>query len=240
VGRSQPTDGPRQRRAVRAVFLDAGGTLIHLDRAFILECLAERGLERTEAQFRSADAAARRRVGEIVKNGGPSDDASRWVAYGATLLSKLDCPGEHASAVRELVMKRHTEGRLWTHTEEGTLDALQRVRDAGYTLGVVSNADGRVASFLSYAGLVDLLDFVVDSGAVGVEKPDPRIFELACAEAGVAPEEAIHVGDVYEIDVIGARAAGVHPLLIDPDGFHADADCDRIAGIIELPDWLGA
>jgi putative hydrolase of the HAD superfamily len=240
VGKSQPSDGARQRRAVRAVFLDAGGTLIHLDRAYILQCLAERGLERTEAQFRAADAAARRRVGEIVANGGPSDDASRWVAYGATLLAKLDCQGEHASAMRQLVLKRHIEGRLWTHTEEGTLQALQRLRDAGYILGVVSNADGRVASFLEYAGLTDVLDFVVDSGAVGVEKPDPRIFQLACERAGVTPAEAVHVGDVYEIDVVGAQAAGVHPLLIDPDGVHTNAGCDRIAGIVDLPDWLAA
>jgi putative hydrolase of the HAD superfamily len=240
VGKSQPSDGARQRRAVRAVFLDAGGTLIHLDRAYILQCLSQRGLERTEAQFRAADAAARRRVGEVVANGGPSDDASRWIAYGATLLAKLDCEGDHASAVRELVLKRHIEGRLWTHAEEGTLQALQQVREAGYILGVVSNADGRVASFLEYAGLTDVLDFVVDSGAVGIEKPDPRIFELACSEAGVEAGEAVHVGDVYEIDVVGARAAGVHPLLIDPDGLHAHADCDRIAGILDLPDWLAS
>jgi HAD superfamily hydrolase (TIGR01509 family) len=222
------------------VFLDAGGTLIHLDRAFILQCLAERGLHRTEAQFRAADSAARRRVGELVRDGAPSDDASRWIAYGATLLAQLQCEGEHAGAVRDLVMKRHTEGRLWSHAEEGTLQALQRVRDDGYTLGVVSNADGRVASFLEHAGLADVLDFVIDSGAVGVEKPDPRIFRLACERAGVTPAEAVHVGDVYEIDVLGARSAGVHPLLVDPDGLHTHCDCDRIRNIADLPDWLAA
>jgi HAD superfamily hydrolase (TIGR01509 family) len=235
----KPPSTQTQPPAFRAVFLDAGGTLIHLDRAFILSCLAERGLERTEAQFVAADAAARRSVGQMVAAGGPSDDTSRWVAYGATLLSELDCEGEHADAVRKLVMHRHTEGRLWTHTEDGTLAALQRLRDAGFTLGVVSNADGRVASFLRYAGLHDVLDFVIDSGAVGVEKPDARIFAMACERAAVEPAEAVHVGDVYEIDVIGARAAGVTPLLIDPDDAHEYADCARIRAITDLPGWLG-
>jgi HAD superfamily hydrolase (TIGR01509 family) len=229
----------QQQRTVRAVFLDAGGTLIHLDRAFILECLAGRGLHRTEAQFIAADTAARRSVGAMVAAGGPADDTSRWVAYGATLLSVLDCDGDHADAVRRLVMHRHVEGRLWTHTEHGTLDVLQRLRDGGLALGVVSNADGRVASFLEYAGLRDAVDFVIDSGAVGVEKPDARIFRMACEQAGVAPAEAVHVGDVYEIDVVGARAAGVTPLLIDPDGMHDSADCDRIRAITDLPEWLG-
>jgi putative hydrolase of the HAD superfamily len=234
-----PSSHSRNQHAARAILLDAGGTLIHLDHAFILACLAGRGLQRTEAQFLTADAAARRRVGEMVAAGGPSDDTTRWMAYGTTLLSSLDCEGDHADAIRKLVLHRHNEGRLWAHTVDGTLEALQRVRDAGLTLGVVSNADGRVASFLEHAGLGEVLDFVIDSGAVGVEKPDPRIFLMACDQAGVEPAEAVHVGDVYEIDVVGARAAGVTPLLIDPDGEHADADCDRIRTITELPDWLG-
>ncbi|HUF50952.1 MAG TPA: HAD-IA family hydrolase [Longimicrobiales bacterium] len=223
---------------LRAVFLDAGGTIIHLDRAFILECLARRGLQRTAAQFDDADAAAREHIGELMRAGEPSDDAGRWVAYTATLLRTLACAGADADYVRDLVTQRHREGRLWTHTVAGTTQALQRVRERGHTIGVISNADGRVATFIAQAGLLPHLDFIIDSGTVGVEKPDPAIFRMACARAGVRPEEAIHVGDVYEIDVVGARAAGVRPVLIDSDDRYEHRDCDRIRTIADLPAWL--
>ena len=76
---------------------------------------------------------------------------------------------------------------------------------------MVSNADGRVESFLRHVGITKYLDFVVDSGLVGVEKPDPRIFEIALERAQVRKDEVVHVGDVYEVDVVGARAAGIEP-----------------------------
>ena len=223
---------------LRAVFLDAGGTIIHLDRAFILDCLAQRGLQRTEAQFIAADEAARKRVGVIMRSGEKSDDTSRWNAYTQTMLNELACNGADADYVRELVSQRHREGRLWSHIVEGTAAALDILRQRGLTLGVVSNADGRVATFIEHAGLLDHVDFVVDSGAVGVEKPDPAIFRIACERAGVQPEEAVHVGDIYEIDILGARAAGIRAVLIDPDGRHTGRDCDRITAITELPAWL--
>lgn len=222
---------------IRAVFLDAGGTLIHLDRAFILERLSERGLHRTMEQFRDADAEARRHLAHLIRSGEARDDVSRWLAFGRRLFESLRCDGE-ADAMMQVITQRHLEGLLWSHTYEGTAEALQRVRDAGYTLGVVSNADGRIDTFLDRAGLLRFMDFVVDSGAVGVEKPDPRIFAIACERAGVQPAEAVHVGDFYDIDVLGARAHGVNALLLDPDDLHAHVDCDRIRDITELPDWL--
>jgi HAD superfamily hydrolase (TIGR01549 family) len=224
---------------LRAVFLDAGGTLIHLDRAYILEQLRELGMDRSLEQFKGADQAARRHLAELIRTGAVRDDVGRWLAFGRRLFEALDCAG-HGDTLMQAITRRHLEGLLWSHTYEGTAEALQRVREAGYVLGVVSNADGRIDRFLDSAGLLEFMDFIVDSGVVGVEKPDPRIFGIACERAGVEPAQAVHVGDFYDIDVVGARAHGVHALLLDPDDLHGHVDCDRIRDITELPDWLAA
>jgi FMN phosphatase YigB (HAD superfamily) len=224
--------------AIKAVFLDAGGTLIHLDRLFILRSLAERGMPRTEAQFAAADAGARRALAELIRSGAAPDDASRWHAFGVALFSGLGCRDGDAGALMQLILERHAEGLLWSYTVAGTDLALRRIRDGGYIIGVVSNADGRIERFLRHVGLLELVDFVVDSGVVGIEKPDPGIFRIALERAGVAPADAVHVGDFYDIDVLGARASGIRALLLDQEGLYPDADCDRITSITELPDWL--
>jgi len=86
----------------------------------------------------------------------------------------------------------------------------------------VSNADGRVRGLLQDAGVIPWLEFVVDSAEVGLEKPDPRIFHAATGRLGLDPSACAYVGDIYEIDVEGARRAGLHPILIGdgpaPDG----------------------
>jgi FMN phosphatase YigB (HAD superfamily) len=222
---------------LKAVFLDAGGTLIHLDRRFILAAMAELGVHRTMDQFAAADAVARRHVAALIRAGQAPDDVTRWTAFGTALFGAMGCDGQGA-ALLDAVTRRHADGLLWSYTVDGTAAALQELRDAGYTIGVVSNADGRIDRFLEQAGLLQYLDFVVDSGVVGIEKPDPRIFGIACQRAGVQPAEAVHVGDFYDIDVVGARAHGVNALLLDVDDLHPDADCDRIRAITELPDWL--
>jgi putative hydrolase of the HAD superfamily len=108
-----------------------------------------------------------------------------------------------------------------------------------YRLGVVSNADGRVAELLQRLGLAELVEFVIDSHVVGVSKPDPRIFRMGADRFGLEPEQCLYVGDLYAIDVLGARAAGLQPLLLDPFGRLAQwDDVDRIASVAELPEWL--
>ncbi|MBI4408214.1 MAG: HAD-IA family hydrolase [Gemmatimonadetes bacterium] len=230
---------PLAARPYRAIFLDAGGTILHLDRAFLLERLAAQGIPCDEPRLRTADRAAKTRLAAAMRSGEAADDASRGRLYFAQLLAQVGCTGEAARAVGEGARTRHREGRLWTYTEPGTLEVLRGLQAQGYVLGVVSNADGRVEEFLRTAGLRDALDFVVDSARVGVEKPDPRIFALACERAGVAPAEALHVGDVYEIDVLGARAAGLAALLVDADPAEPHG-CERIARIHDLPAWLEA
>ena len=223
---------------LRAVFLDVGGTLLHLDRDFILACLAERGLVRDRAAFAAADRIGRAAMTDMLRSANPGDDVARWRAYAQSMLATLGCEGEDADAVRRRIGERNQAGTLWSHVEDGTAATLQQLKRDGFTVGIVSNSDGRVNTFLDHAGLTPFIDFVVDSGAVGVEKPDARIFRIACERADVAPHEAVHVGDLYEIDVMGARNAGITPLLIDPMDAHANADCDRIRAMPDLLAWL--
>jgi putative hydrolase of the HAD superfamily len=84
------------------------------------------------------------------------------------------------------------------------------------------------------------VECVIDSGAVGVMKPDPRIFRLALDAMGITAADAWYVGDMPGIDVIGARAAGLHPGLMDPYELHLDADYDRIGSLSELAKIVGS
>jgi len=97
--------------------------------------------------------------------------------------------------------------------------------------GVISNSNGTIDSLLQALGLRPYLDFVLDSGVVGVEKPDPRIFRMALERAGVAPHEAVFVGDLYSIDVLGARAAGLSAILLDPGACWGERDCPAVSDV---------
>jgi putative hydrolase of the HAD superfamily len=108
--------------------------------------------------------------------------------------------------------------------------ALALARARGLRVGVISNSNGTVRALLAALGLARHLHFVIDSFEVGVEKPDARIFSLALAEAGVAPGEAVYVGDLYSVDVRGARAAGLSAILLDPGGHWGERDCPRVPG----------
>lgn len=95
---------------------------------------------------------------------------------------------------------------------------LRALREAGVRLVVVSNWDVSLHERLAETGLTPLLDGAVASAEVGSAKPDRAIFTAALRLAGVAPEQAWHVGDTPAADVEGARAAGLEPVYIARDG----------------------
>ncbi|MDQ4048309.1 MAG: HAD-IA family hydrolase [Actinomycetota bacterium] len=115
--------------------------------------------------------------------------------------------------------------------------ALRALRGHGMRLVVVSNWDWSLPQWLERARLAELVDGVVASAVVGVQKPSPRIFRVALDEAGVAPEEALHVGDSMESDVEGARAAGVRAVLIARAG-GAPKGVEAIRSLEELPSLI--
>ncbi len=103
---------------------------------------------------------------------------------------------------------------------------------------MISNANGTVNRAFARIGLARFFEVIVDSGEVGIEKPDVRVFEFALRGMNVRAEEAVYVGDVFKVDVLGARAAGMRAILIDPHGFHADKPCERVASLAALPALL--
>jgi HAD superfamily hydrolase (TIGR01509 family) len=197
---------------VRAVLFDAGGTLIHVDGERV--CRAA-GVRFEDAAFRRAEADAVAAVRALVLARPDSQDAERIPLYFDTLLSGLGVrePAERRRAAGE-VAGEHRRSNLWSRRAEGSVETLGSLRRRGYRVAVISNADGRVRGLLEAAGLAPHLEFVVDSAEVGLEKPDSRIFHAATDRLGLPPAACAYVGDIYEIDVVGAEGAGLVPVLI--------------------------
>ncbi|MGH7590329.1 MAG: HAD family hydrolase [Gemmatimonadales bacterium] len=196
----------------RAVLFDAGNTLLHLDYARLAPAVgAAAGIPLTARQLVAAAPAAARALEDA--QGHDRDRARRYLEL---LFGTAGVPHDRLEPVRRVLAAMHAERGLWSGVAPDTVPALQRLRAAGIRLGVVSNSDGGVAEALQVAGLRALFEVVVDSARVGVEKPDPRIFTPALAALDVAPADALYVGDVYAVDVVGARRAGLQAVLLDP------------------------
>jgi putative hydrolase of the HAD superfamily len=154
------------------------------------------------------------------------------------MLSELGVDPQSFDLVAPRVVAENKRASLWCVSSPETIQALADLREAGYLVAVISNADGTVEKLLEAAGLLPYLEFVIDSGKVGVEKPDRRIFEMALERAGVTAEESYYVGDIYPVDVIGARNAGLTPVLLDPLGRYAGRDCQTAADVPAFADAL--
>jgi putative hydrolase of the HAD superfamily len=172
------------------------------------------------------------------------DGAQIWRSYNRAYASVCGVPFDRLDEATDVLLGEFARGGVWTRQIPGSREALAALAERGLRLGVVSNADGTVEEQLRRDGICQVgpgpgveVGIVLDSGVVGVAKPDPAIFRLALAALGVTPEAAVHVGDTPAADVAGALAAGVRPLLVDPYDFHPDAGCTRVsdlAGVVEL------
>ncbi len=165
-------------------------------------------------------------------------DQERAAAYLEALFQLAGVPAQRMGEVRECLARLHLERHLWCSVREHTHQSLSRLRDAGLRLGIVSNSDGRVEQALAEAGLREYFDVVIDSSLAGIEKPDPAIFRAALDALGVEADQALYVGDLYEVDVVGARAAGIEAVLLSARGSSPDHPCRTAASIAELVDAL--
>lgn len=226
---------PRLER-LEAVLFDVGGTLVELDYAFIARWAGERGHALDPERLRRGEAVSRREVDAAARREGGvlASDTQRRAGYLARLLLEAGLPEVACAPLVAEMESEHARHNLWRVAVRGAARTLAGLRQLGLRTAVVSNADGRVESLLAGLGLGEHLSFVLDSHLEGVEKPDPEIFRRALARLGVSAQRAAYVGDIYSVDVVGARAAGLAPILLDPTDSYADADCARIASLEEL------
>jgi putative hydrolase of the HAD superfamily len=152
-----------------------------------------------------------------------------------------EADADRLRAASEVLDAEWAAGGLWVEPVPGAAEGLAVLAEAGVPIVIVSNADGTVRRLLEASGLVQVgpgpgveVVAVIDSGAVGVAKPDPRIFELALEVVGLTPDRVVHIGDAYHYDVGGARAAGIEPVLIDPFDLRPALDCLRLASLAEV------
>ncbi|MFH1002992.1 MAG: HAD-IA family hydrolase [Chloroflexota bacterium] len=122
---------------------------------------------------------------------------------------------------------------------DDVLPTIKGLKERRLTLGLLTNATREAIAIYADLGLAPYLDFVVTSEEAGADKPSPKIFLKALEKAGVSPPEAMHVGDQYDIDVAGARGAGINPLLLDRFNLYAGGtDCPRIQTLPEITAYL--
>lgn len=224
---------------LRAAFFDAGNTLIHLRFGRMAEAFAAEGLGRQVEAIRAAERRARVRLDPIVAREGTTEAADIMQAYLRLILEESGVPWDGRGP--RLVDRIRALGRvepLWGEPDPDARAVLDDLRRRGFAVAVISNSDGRAESSLREAGLLEAVDFVLDSHVVGVEKPDPRIFRLALERASVAPAEAVFVGDFYSIDVLGARRAGMTGILLDPVGAWGERDCPKARDLVEVRDMV--
>lgn len=225
---------------VTTILFDAGNTLTYVDLTRVAEIFAEAGVVESPAALTRAEAAGREVMYRTSEADPAMKDRDRWEAYVQAIFRAIGVDERPAAAgIRERLFQVHQSENLWRHVPPDVPGVLDRLRTAGYRLGVVSNADGRVPDLLADVGLADRFETIVDSHLVGVEKPDPRIFSIALERMGESAARAVYVGDFHHLDVIGAERAGLLPVLLDPLGVYEQVDCAVIRALGELETLLG-
>jgi putative hydrolase of the HAD superfamily len=214
------------RQPVLAVTFDAGGTLLHPSPSVghvYAEVAAAHGCQADPAVlnrgFRAAWAAA------------PDFNHSR--AEWAAVVDATFGPGLFPPPSRtffDAIYRRFEDPAVW-RLRPDALTCLQSLQAAGLKLGLISNWDERLRNLLPRLGLDGCFDVTVISCEAGCRKPDPAIFRRACAGLGVSPGQVLHVGDSWDLDVCGARAAGMQAAWLDGDPRRDSAATDSLAAI---------
>ncbi len=230
---------------IEAVLLDVGHTLIQPALPMedvIRNELAARGHRVRAADLRRGMARGARFMARVYGRDNSvwrSERAVRqfWCQLYTLILSNAGLPEEEIVEIAPAVYDYFQASPAWAVFPD-VWPALEDLRARGLTLGVISDWGDGLLALLHGLELSKYFDFVVCSAVVGVAKPDPTIFRLAMARAGATEDRAVYIGDAYPLDVIGARAAGIAPILILREGEVPPLDCPAIRKLPAILDLL--
>lgn len=209
---------------IEAVFFDVGNTLLYphpsvseVCREVLRSAGHDRDLDSIESIMPLVDAFYEDRYREDDSFWTDEGETSSvWVGMYSLLCRKLGI-AEEAEVLARRVYDEFGRPDRW-RTYPDVLPAFARLKERGVKVGIISNWDRRLASLLEGLGFGGLVDGVISSAVVGLRKPDPRIFELACKDLGVEVTRSAHVGDHHYSDILGASSVGMTALLIDRHG----------------------
>ena len=225
----------KAKEKLKALLFDFGGTLAFLDFELLAREFSREGRKLDGLALEHAEYAGRAAIDRHLMSV-PGKQAD-YAAYEHFFRGWMTAAGIPEEEFRECAAKFgaiHREATLWRVVRPGTFEALEAFKSAGYRLGIVSNAEGQVEADAKRFGLAPYFDVIIDSQVVGVAKPDPRIFQIALERLGAGPDEVRFAGDIYSIDVEGARAAGIEARLVDQHQRYTWVDHEKIRHIREL------
>lgn len=217
------------------IFFDIGNTLFFFNYEFLRDLLKQRfDVDATVLDLETKHVMSKLSLIEDGSITSLSHDELWFEAY-RRWLAGIGVEKELIAPITKSIQEHPFKHLFWARMHDGTREMLDWFRERGYRLGVISNAEGQVKRLLEHVGLEDRFEVIVDSQIVGFNKPDERIFKYAMNSIGARPEKSIHVGDILEIDVVGAKGAGITPILVDSDGVHGTSGCITVPRAVELP-----
>src|ERR1700676_2911224 len=213
------------------IFFDVGNTLLFPNRARMLAPLAEDRHPTLEA-WQALERRTKHEFDQGLLEG--KVDHGFWWTFHTYLLQELNAMDND---LRNTLVENTQKSANWDQILPGTREALERLRKQ-FAIAVISNADGKIDAVLRRCGIVDCFQSITDSGHVGYEKPHPVIFDVALREMKADAADSLYVGDVYSVDYVGARQAGMQAVLFDAAGAYRGRELPRVESLSELEIWL--
>jgi HAD superfamily hydrolase (TIGR01549 family) len=215
----------------RYIFFDVGNTLLFPNRERMLAPLPKEK-HPTLQTWQALERRTKKEFDQGLTRG--KVDHGFWWTFYTHLLNELDAFND---TVRDELVANTQNSANWDQIVPTTREALERIR-LQYAIAVISNADGKIDKVLERCGICDCFASITDSGNVGHEKPHPAIFAAALREMKADPAESLYVGDVYSVDYVGARNAGMQAVLMDVAEAYRGQEFPRVESLTELESWL--